>query len=407
MISFQEVRKLFPQIAYLDKNKECYLDSASTTLKLKCTIDTLVRFYEQEVSNVHRGDHHLSLEVTRKYERAREVVSQFLNASFPEEIIFTRNTTEGINFLAFALGNQLKEGDEVLITEMEHHSNFLPWQQLAQRIKIKIKVIPVNSEGELDLTTFDSLLTPNTKIFSITHISNATGIINPIEALIKKAKEKNIITIVDAAQSVSVLDIDVQKLDCDFLVFSGHKIFSPSGIGVLYGKKDRLSVFEPYQSGGGTIFKVSLKEKVDWAYAPQKFEAGTPFIEGALALASSLSFLKENISFKDVFCFEQELVESAEKELASLSGLKIIGAAKKRSNIVSFTIDEFHSSDISFIMTKQKIAVRAGHHCCMPLMEKLKAPFGIVRASFSLYNRQEDVSQLKKAVSKTIDILRK
>ena len=404
MIPFKELQKAFPQIAYLNKNRESYLDSASTSLKLQCSIDTLVNFYKKEVSNVHRGDHHLSLEVTKKYEKAREVVAQFLNAPQAEDIIFTRSTTEGLNFLAFTLGEKLQKGDEILLTEMEHHSNILPWSQLAKRKNLKLKFIPVNQEGELDLSSFDSLLTLKTKIFSITHISNAIGIINPIESLIKKAKSKNIITIIDAAQSVSVFDIDVQKLNCDFLVFSGHKIFSPSGIGVLYGNSKKLSSLNSYQSGGGTIFKVSLKE-VDWAHVPQKFEAGTPFIEGTLALASSLLFLKENVDFKEVLKFEQALMALAEKELSSIPKLKVIGCLENKANIVSFLVEGMHSSDISSLMSKQKVAIRSGHHCCMPLMEKLNLSSGVVRASFSLYNCEQDVAQLKQSVLTAINIL--
>ena len=407
MISFKELRKLFPQISFLDQHKESYLDSSSTSLKLKCVIDTLVRFYNEEVSNVHRGDHQLSLQATQKYEQSRQIVSEFLNSPSSEDIIFVRNTTEGINFLAQSLGENLKEGDEILITEMEHHSNFLPWHELSKKKNIKIKIIPVNQNAELDLNALDSLLTSSVKIMSMTHISNATGIINPVEELIKKCKEKNIISIIDAAQSVNVLDVDVQKLACDFLVFSGHKIFAPSGIGVIYGRKELLSSLNPYQTGGGTIFKVSLHHETDWADIPQRFEAGTPFIEGAIALASSLSFLKSNVSFKEVFQFEHSLLKKAEEELSSIPHLKIIGDLQKRSNIVSFFVEGLHSSDLSFIMNKEKVAVRAGHHCCMPIMEKLNLPSGLVRASFSVYSQEEDIKRLKKSVLKAIDILSK
>lgn len=404
MISFENLRKVFPQKIYLDKNDESYLDSASTSLKLQCSIDALKNFYEKEVSNVHRGSHRLSLLATQNYEKSREVVAKFLKAPDPENIIFTKGTTEGINFLAFSLGKNLKEGDEILLTEMEHHSNFLPWKQIAESKKLKLKFIPVDENGNLELSSFDSLLTEKTKIFSIVHISNATGVINPIEELIKKAQKKNIITIVDAAQSVSVFDIDVQKLDCDFLVFSGHKIFSPSGIGVLYGKQNKLNDLAIYQSGGGTIFKVSFEE-VDWNSVPQKFEAGTPFIEGAIALASSLSFLKENVDLKEVFRFEKNLIQHTEQELKSVPGLKVWGLLENKANIVSFSVDGFHPSDISALMAKQKVAVRSGHHCCMPLMEKLNIQNGIVRVSFSLYNCEKDIVRLKKSILKAIDVL--
>ena len=401
----EKLRTFFPQIHHFDKLEESYLDSASTTLKLQCVLDFLQDFYSKDVSNVHRGDHHLSLEVTRKYEEARNTVAEFLNARSSEEIVFTRGTTEGINFLSLTLGDFLKEGDEICLTEMEHHSNLIPWQRLAEQKNLKIRFIPVTPEGRLDLSQLEKYLNEKTKILSVIHISNALGTINPIESLIKKAKSKGALTIVDAAQSVSVSEIDVQKLNCDFLVFSGHKIFSPSGIGVLYGKKEKLLPLPPYHTGGGMITRVSL-DSSEWADCPQKFEAGTPFIEGAIALAKTLAFIKNSVDLNEVRAHEKSLLQEAEEELADIPGLRILGPSGEKANILSFVIEGLHSNDMSFIMTKEKVAVRAGHHCCMPLMEKLKLSSGTVRASFSVYNRSQDVQALKRSVLKAVSILR-
>ena len=403
--SIEQLRGFFPQVEYLSRQGEAYLDSASTSLKLQCTLDTLKCFYEREVSNVHRGDHHLSVKVDEKYEKARASVARFLKADSAEEIIFTRGTTEGINFLAYAFEKFLKEGDEILISEMEHHSNFLPWQILARRKKLKLKIIPVTKKGELNISSFEKLLNSKTKVLSLVHISNALGTINPVKNLIQKAKAHGALTVVDGAQSISFMDINVKDLGCDFFVFSGHKVFAPSGIGVLYGKKESLSLLEPYQTGGGMISDVYLKS-ADWAEVPQKFEAGTPFIEGALALGSCLDFVKEHFDFKELMKFEKTLVRLAEKELSEIPGFKRIGTAKETANILSFIVEGVHSSDLSFVMTKEKVAVRAGHHCCIPLMKKLGLSSGTMRASFSIYNREEDVIMLKQALLKAISFLR-
>ena len=404
-LSCLEIRNHFPQIKHLDSLKEVYLDSASTTFKFDFVIQIMKEIYEKEISNVHRGDHHLSMTATKNYEKAREEVASFLKAQYPEEIVFTSGTTDGINFLAHSLGESLEEGDEILISEMEHHSNLLPWQILAQKKRLKLKIIPLTKEGGLSLKDFESALTSKTKIFSIVHISNVTGAINPIEQMIKKAKAKGAYTIVDAAQSVALLDIDVQKIGCDFLVFSGHKIFSPSGIGVLFGKKSILPHLPLYKAGGGTILEVFLDSPAIWADSPHRFESGTPFIEGAIALGKVLSFFRNNINCKSIFDYEKTLIDMAAEELSEIPNLKIIGPKDNRSNIISFVIEGFNSSDISFIMTQRKVAIRAGHHCCIPFMKKLKLSSGTVRASFSIYNREEDVRSLKNGVLKSLDIL--
>ena len=404
-IPIKDLRKRFPQTAFMDSKGESYLDSASTSLKMDLVWKILKEFYETGVSNVHRGEHHLSLKATERYEQARGAVADFLGAGDPSEIVFTRNTTEGLNFLAETLSEHLNSEDEILVSEMEHHSNFLPWQKIAQKFNLKLKVAPVNQEGALDLEAFKKLLSPKLKILSLSHVSNVTGVINPLEKIIPLARKTPAIVIIDAAQSVSFLPIDVKKMDCDFLVFSGHKVFSPSGIGVLYGKKSCFKKLSPYQRGGGTIFKVSM-DHTDWAEVPYKFEAGTPFIEGAFALAEVLSFLKKEVDFENILKWEKGLVSQTEDSLSDISGLHTLGPKNNRSNILSFIVEGLSSSDLSFVLTKQKLALRAGHHCCMPLMEKLGLKSGTVRASFSVYNQEEDVRALKKGVVKALSILK-
>lgn len=404
-ISFFDLRKKFPQAAIMDRKGESYLDSASTTLKMDIVLNVLKDFYETSVSNVHRGEHHLSLKATEKYEQARQTIADFLSADDSSEIIFTKNTTEGLNFLAETLSESLSAGDEILVSEMEHHSNFLPWQNLAQKMNLNLKIIPVTKEGELDKAEFKKLLNSKTKILSLTHVSNVTGVINPLEELIPLVRQTPAYIIIDAAQSVSFLPLDVKALDCDFLVFSGHKIFSPAGIGILYGKKSILKTLPPYQRGGGTIFNVSI-DQTDWAESPHKFEAGTPFVEGALALAEVLSFLKKEVDFKETLQWERNLVLQAEDSLSDIPGLRIIGPQNNRSNILSFVVENILSSDLSFILTQQKLALRSGHHCCMPLMKKLNLNSGTVRASFSIYNREEDIRSLKKGIIKALNILK-
>ena len=403
-IHIKNLRDRFPQIAFMEQQGESYLDSASTTLKMDLAIDSLKNFYETSVSNVHRGEHHLSLKVTEQYEKSRAGVADFIGAK-QDEIVFTRNTTEGLNFLAESLSGFLKEGDEILITEMEHHSNFLPWQNLAQSLNLKLQIAPVTGQAELDLPAFEKLLNSKTKILALTHISNVTGVINPLDKIIPLARKTSAFIIVDSAQSVSCLPLNVKEIDCDFLVFSGHKIFSPSGIGVLYGKKSLLEKLPPYQRGGGTIFKVT-KTDTEWADSPYKFEAGTPFIEGALALAEVLSFLKREVDFKEILKWERELVNQAEDSLLDIEGIHFVGSKNNRSNILSFVIDGIHSSDLAFILTKQKTALRAGHHCCMPLMQRLNLKSGTVRASFSVYNREEDIKALKAGLKKALSLLK-
>ena len=401
---FKSLRKKFPQIVFMDQKEESYLDSASTSLKIDIGLDVINNFYNTSVSNVHRGEHHLSLQATEKYEKAREKTAQFLGAD-SNEIVFTCNTTGSLNLLATSLSEFLSPEDEILTTQMEHHSNFLPWQMLAQKKNLKFKVSPVDTEANLDLKAFEQSLNPQTKIVALSHVSNVTGVANPLSQLIPLIRKKTkAFIILDSAQAITCQKIDVKKLDCDFLVFSGHKIFAPSGIGVLYGKKALLESLPPYQVGGGMIFDVN-ESSSKWADSPYKFEAGTPFIEGAIALGEVLSFIQKEMDLKELLKWERTLIKQAENFLSQIPNLHFIGPANNRTNILSFIIDGIHSSDLAFILTKQKIALRSGHHCCMPLMKALNLKSGTTRVSFSVYNTKEDVYRLKKAVDTAISLL--
>ena len=399
-MDIKKIKSHFPQV--VQNPDDIYLDSASTTLKLDIAIQRVMQFYQKETSNVHRGVHHLSSQATLLYEKARSQMAQFLSAKSDQEIVFTKSTTEGINFLAHTLSSQLKEDDEILLTEMEHHSNFLPWKIVAKKHRLKIRFIPVTPEGELDLSTLPHLLNSKTKIVSFIHQSNSLGTVNPAQTIIQKAKITGAITIVDAAQSISTMNINVQKLNSDFLVFSGHKLFSPSGVGVIYGKQSKWDQLEPYQTGGGMVVD-SIKEI--WANPPHRFEAGTPPIEGVLALAESIEFLQNHLPFSEIQKHEQSLLKQAETSLIQIPKLRIIGTSPSKINTLSFVIDGLHSDDVGNVIGMQKVAIRSGHHCCQPLMEKYQLPSGTIRASFSIYNEEKDIICLEKSVKKAIDVL--
>ena len=399
-----KIQQHFPQVFYLKEKKQAYLDNAATTLKPQCVINTLNQFYKEQVSNVHRGDHYLSDMLTLNYENTRLKVQKWIQAESADEIIFTKSTTEGINFLSFALEDLLQPGDEILLTEMEHHSNILPWQALAKRKKLNLQFLPVDKNGELIISKWNQVVNKQTKLFSFTYFSNSLGTRNPIEKLISLAKEKNILTIVDAAQAMTVEKINVQKTDCDFLVFSGHKLFAPSGVGVLYAKKTHFDKLKPWQLGGGMVTDVSLSD-YERADPPQCFEAGTPPIEGVLALGSVLDFLNKQNFFEIIKENKSSLLDYAEKELKKIPGLEIIGTSPTRVNILSFILNSVHCRDLGQLISQSGVAVRSGHHCCLPLMKKLNLPSGTVRASFSIYNDEKDVDMLISAVKKAKDIL--
>ena len=390
--SVQKIRKEFPALSQRVYNQPlAYLDNAATTLNPRCVVDRISHFNLMEASNVHRGSHYLSDQATRAFEESREVVAKFLNVSETSEIVFTRGTTEGINLLAFSLSKDLGEGDEVLLTEMEHHSNLVPWQIMAKKRGIKLRFVEVNPNGELDLESFRSQLTIKTKIFSFVHCSNALGTINPAKELITEAHKVGALTVVDAAQSASYLGLDVSELGCDFLVFSGHKIFGPFGVGVLWGRKELLNKLPPYQSGGSMIKHVRL-EKTTFLDAPHRFEAGTPNVSGVIGLSQALKFFI-GLGHEAVQAHENSLAELARKGLSDIEGIKFIGEARHRGNIVSFVFDGIHPSDIGQVLDREGLAVRTGHHCTQPLMERMGVS-GTIRASFSIYNTEEEVERL-------------
>lgn len=390
--SVQKVREDFPALAQRVYEKPlAYLDNAATTLNPRCVVERLSQFNLMEASNVHRGAHYLSDRATNAFEEAREIVAKYLGTSEKQEIVFTRGTTEGVNLLAASLGAGLSEGDEVLLTEMEHHSNLVPWQVMAEKQKVKLRFVEVTPNGELDLESFRSQLSSKTKVFSFVHTSNALGTINPAKQLIAEAQKVGAVTVVDAAQSISYLDIDVEDLGCDYLVFSGHKIFGPFGIGALWGRREFLDNLPPYQSGGSMIDHVCL-EKTTFLCAPHRFEAGTPNISGAIGLGEALKYFS-SLGHEAIRKHENTLAEAAREGLSQIGGIRFIGEAKDRSNIVSFVFEGIHPSDIGQILDREGLAVRTGHHCTQPLMERLGVP-GTVRASFSIYNTEEEVQRL-------------
>lgn len=380
-----------------------YLDSAATTLKPMVVAERLQRYYVYESANVHRGAHYLSDQGTENFENARRAVASFLGSSSPEEIVFVRGTTEGINLVAESYGGSfLKAGDEILITQMEHHANIVPWQMLAEKNNFVVKAVSVTDEGEIDQADLKKKLNAKTKILAVTACSNVLGTINDIPSLAKMAHDVGAVIVVDAAQWVSQEKIDVKKWDIDFLTFSSHKLFGPTGIGALYGKKSWLEKMPPYQGGGNMIDQVSL-EKTTYNDIPFRFEAGTPHIAGAIGMATALEFFSE-YSLDEVRQHEMSLLKKAEEKLLSVSGLKIFGTSSRKAPILSFNIEGLHPSDVGQILDQQGVAVRTGHHCNQILMRRFGIP-GTVRASFSIYNNDQDVDRLFQAVVKAKEFL--
>jgi cysteine desulfurase / selenocysteine lyase len=380
-----------------------YFDNGATSQKPKQVIDAIRLYYEKDNANIHRGVHYLSQIATEKYEEARRIIQKALNAESEEEIIFTKGTTDGINLLAFSLGETLEKGDEIIISEMEHHSNIVPWQMLCERKGCVLKVVPINDKGELVMEEYKKLLSSRTKIVSITHISNSLGTINPIQEIIRLAHDFGAQVVIDGAQSMQHLKVDVQVLNCDYFVFSGHKVFGPTGIGVLYGKKSLLEKLPPYQGGGDMIEKVSF-EKTSYNVLPFKFEAGTPNIEGAICLGEAFRFLNQ-FDFKELKSYEDELLRYAQDQLKSIEGLRIIGEAQEKASVISFVVEGLHPFDVGTLLDKQGIAVRTGHHCTQPLMDRFQIP-GTIRASFAFYNTKAEIDQFVKALNRSIEMLR-
>jgi cysteine desulfurase/selenocysteine lyase len=366
-----------------------YLDNGATTQKPQVVIDRISDYYKTINSNVHRGVHTLSQRATDAMENARITVQKFINAKEHHEIIFTKGTTESINLVAQTFAQQfLKEGDSILISAMEHHANIVPWQQMCKQKKANLLIIPILENGELDLENFDELLSEKVKLLAITHISNVLGTINPIKLLIEKAHKKDIPVLIDAAQSIAHEEIDAQKLDCDFLVFSGHKMYAPMGIGVLYGKSEWLNRLPPYQFGGEMISDVRFDEST-FNELPFKFEAGTPNVEGILGLETAIQYLQK-IGLKNIAEYEYELLTYATQKLNEIDGIIFHGTAKYKSAVLSFNFPNIHNSDVGTILDQLGIAVRTGHHCAQPLMDNLCVP-GTVRASFSFYNTKDEI----------------
>lgn len=380
-----------------------YLDNAASTQKPKSVINAIKDYYENDHSNVHRGVHTLSVRATEAYENARVKVAEFLNSPNVHQIIFTKGTTDSINLIASSVTNLVQKDDEILITSMEHHSNIVPWQELCKRTGAVLKVIPINKNGELLIDEYANMISSRTKIISIVHLSNTLGTINPVEDIIEIAKSHDVITVIDGAQAAGHLPIDVQKLDCDFYLFSGHKIFGPTGIGVLYGKENILNEIDPYQFGGEMILKVTFEETT-YNDLPHKFEAGTPNIAGAVGIGASIDFIN-GLDRDLAHQHEMSLHDYALEKLEEIEGVQIIGNASNKSAIISFVIDGLHPHDIGTIINQKGIAVRTGHHCTMPLMDFYRVP-GTVRASFSIYNNHSEVDKLIDAIKLAIKMLK-
>ena len=375
-----------------------YFDNAATSQKPLKVINAISEYYLQENSNIHRGAHYLSNQATEKYEKSREAVRRLINAESTEEIILTKGTTESINLVASCLSQYLfQPGDEILISGLEHHANIVPWQIAAEQKGALIKVIPILDSGELDLVAFKNLLSPKTKLLALSHISNALGTINPVEEMIALAKEKGALVLIDGAQSAPHMIVDVQALDCDFFCFSAHKIYGPTGIGVLYGKKAQLEKMPPYQSGGEMIKEVTFKGTT-FNDLPYKFEAGTPNIAGGIGLLAAVEFLEE-VGLEHIARREAELLAYATKKLKELGGIQFVGEAKEKAAVISFLVDGIHPSDLGSVLDKLGIAVRTGHHCAQPIMDRFEIP-GTVRASFAVYNSENEIDIFIEGIEK-------
>ena len=396
-IDIQKIRKDFPILnQQIYKRPLVYFDNGATTQKPQCVIDEEVKVYSKENSNIHRGVHYLSEQLTQRYEDARKVVQKFINAKYDHEVIFTSGTTESINTVAFSFGEKyIHEGDEIIISTLEHHANIVPWQMLCERKKAILKIIPINDKGELLIDEYQKLISPKTKIVAVNQVSNALGTVNDVKKIIDIAHQNNIPVLIDGAQSVQHDKIDVQELDCDFFVFSGHKLYGPNGIGVLYGKEKWLNEMPPYMTGGEMIKKVSF-EKTTFNELPFKFEAGTPNYVSAIGLATAIDYIQE-LGLGNIAAYEKELLEYGTKKLESIEGLKIIGTAEKKVSVISFNLDNIHHYDAGMVIDKMGIAIRTGHHCAEPLMDRFKIE-GTIRASFSFYNTKEEIDKLYEAI---------
>ena len=401
----QKVRDDFPILSREVRGKRLvYLDNAATTQKPRQVIDRLVRYYTEENSNVHRGVHYLSELATMEYENARGVVQRFINAPSEKEIVFTRGTTEGINLVMQSWGRtNVGADDEILISAIEHHSNIVPWQMLAQEKGANVRVIPVNDEGELRIDEYERMLNPRVKIVAVGHASNALGTINPLRRIIDAAHANGSLVLVDGAQGAPHIRIDVQALGCDFYAFSGHKVYGPTGIGVLWGREALLEAMPPWQGGGDMILSVSF-EKTTYNALPYKFEAGTPNIEGVVGLAAALNYVSA-IGLEAIAAYEHELERYATKRLSEIEGIRFIGTAREKAAVISFVLEGVHPHDIGTILDEEGIAIRTGHHCAQPLMMRFNVP-ATGRASFGIYNTREEADALVAGLHKVIEVFR-
>lgn len=400
----KKIREDFPELAIKVHGKDLvYLDNAASTLKCAPVIKEINKHYSLEAANIHRGVHFLSEQGTRKFEETRLAVQKFINAKHDHEIIFTKGTTDSINLVADCLARGiLKAGDEILISTMEHHSNIVPWQMACERVGAKVVEIPVNDSGEIKLDEYRKLLSDKTRLVACAHISNALGTINPIKKMIELAHAHGALFLVDAAQSAAHMKINVEALNCDFMAFSSHKMFGPTGVGVLYGKEEILNKLPPYQGGGDMIDVVSF-EKTTYNTLPHKFEAGTPHIAGVIAFKAAIDYIT-GLGIDNIYNYEHELLTYATEKISAIEGVRIVGTAKDKSAVISFVMDGAHPHDIGTLLDRQGIAVRTGHHCTQPLMKRMGVP-ATARASFTIYNTKEEVDALVAAIIKTKDFL--
>ncbi|MEJ6737214.1 MAG: cysteine desulfurase [Flavobacteriales bacterium] len=404
MLDIQKIRSDFPILSREINGKPLvYLDNGATSQKPQSVISAIDKYYSYENSNIHRGIHTLSQEATTAYEKARTTVQELLNAAHSHEVIFTSGTTGSLNLLASSIGKKhINKGDEIIISTMEHHSNIVPWQMLCEEKGAILKVVPINDTGEFLMDEFERLLSAKTKLVSITHVSNTLGTINPVKEVIAKAHQKGAFVIIDGAQAVPHTKVDVQDLDCDFYVFSAHKMLGPTGVGILYGKESLLNDLPPYQ-GGGDMIKTVTFEKTTYNCLPHKFEAGTPNIAGGIGLAAAIDYMNE-IGIDKIEAHEHALLSYATKEIKQLEGVRIIGEAEKKASVLSFLVDGTHPSDIGMIIDKLGVAIRTGHHCTEPLMNRFEIP-GTARASFAFYNTFAEVDIFINALKRAIKML--
>jgi cysteine desulfurase/selenocysteine lyase len=399
----EKIRSDFPILAQKVRGKKLvYLDNAATSQKPRAVIEAVSRYYEKGNANIHRGVHFLSEHATEAHEGARTIVQEHLHAADAREIIFVRGTTEGINLVAQTYGRaHVGAGDEVLITGMEHHSNIVPWQLLCEEKRARLRVVPINDHGELLLDQYEKLLNPRTKIVAVSHVSNALGTVNPLREITEMAHRRNVPVVVDGAQAVPHLPVNVQELDCDFFAFSGHKVYGPTGIGVLYGKAALLETMPPYQGGGDMISSVTF-EKTTYNKLPYKFEAGTPDVAGAIGLGAALEYMN-GLGIENLAAHEHELLSYATARVSAIPGVRVIGMAREKAAVLSFVLEGVHPHDIGTILDQQGIAIRTGHHCAQPIMQRLGIP-ATARASFALYNTKQEVDSLVGGIQRVREV---